>query len=82
MSREEVDVVAIKNSNPDLRGAHLWSFLQIFGVPNAHGEFFGKYAGYESYLWSGCGGSVEYYFDRRNICVCDSAAEFISMFKN
>lgn len=80
MSREEIDVVAIKNSNPDLRGAHLWVFLQLFGVPNAHGEYCGKYSGYEVYKWSGCGGEVEYYFNSQNICVTDDPAELIKLF--
>ena len=42
MSKEEINVVAVKNSVPDMRGVHLWSFLQLFGVPNAHGVFCGN----------------------------------------
>lgn len=80
MSREEIDVVAIKNSVPDMRGAHLWSFLQVFGVPDGHGTYHGKYEGYETYRWSGCGGTVEYFFDSQNICVTDDFSEFQKLF--
>ncbi len=80
MSKEEINVVAVKNSVPDMRGVHLWSFLQLFGVPNAHGVFCGKYSGYEVYKWSGCGGEVEYYFNSQNICVTDDLLEFTKLF--
>lgn len=63
-----------------MRGVHLWSFLQLFGVPNSHGVFCGKYSGYEVYTWSGCGGAVEYYFNSQNICVTDDASEFMKLF--
>lgn len=80
MAGEEIDVVALKNSVPDLRGQHLWLFLQTFGTPSSHAVCYGRYAGYETYVWSGCGGEVEYYFDNRNICVTDSFFEFLKMF--
>lgn len=76
MAKEEIDVVAKKTSVPDMRGQHLWFFLQIFGVPYSHGVCYGKYAGYETYSWKGCGGEVEYYFNSENICVTDDFYEF------
>lgn len=80
MSKEEIDVIALKNSVPDLRGQHLWLFLQTFGAPSSHAVCYGRYAGYESYVWSGCGGEVEYYFNSQNICVTDNLFEFLKMF--
>ena len=79
MPKEEIDVIAIKNSIPDMRGKHLWFFLQIFGVPSSHGVCYGKYAGYETYTWTGCGGEVEYYFNSENLCVTDDFYEFKKM---
>lgn len=80
MSKEEVDVVALKKSIPNMRGQHLWLFLQTFGVPSAHAVCYGKYEGYETYEWSGCGGTVEYYFNSQNICVTDNLLEFTKLF--
>lgn len=81
MSKKEIDVVAIKNSLPDMRGQHLWVFLQTFGVPSSHGVCYGKYAGYEIYLWTGRGGEVEYIFDSNNICIDDDRCEFKKILK-
>lgn len=80
MAKEEIDVVAIKNSIPDLRGQHLWLFLQTYGAPSSHAVCYGRYAGYETYAWTGCGGEVEYFFDSRNVCVTDNIFEFLKMF--
>lgn len=80
MAKDEIDVVAIKNSIPDLRGQHLWLFLQTYGAPSTHAICYGRYAGYETYSWAGCGGEVEYYFDSRNLCVTDNIFEFLKMF--
>lgn len=76
MSKEEIDVVAVKNSTRDMRGQHFFEFLKIFGVPSSRGVCHGKYAGYEIYFWNGCGGEVEYIFDSNHICVTDDFYEF------
>lgn len=81
MSREEVDVSAIKNIIPDMRGVHLWIFLQLFGVPSSQGIYYGKNYGYESYEWTGGGGKVEYYFNSHNICVANDIFEWDKLFK-
>lgn len=77
MANEEIDVVALKKSIPDMRGQHLWLFLQTFGVPSTHAVCYCKYSGYESYSWKGCGGEVEYFFNSQNICVTDDMFEFM-----
>lgn len=79
MAKEEIDVIAVKNSVKDLRGFHLFEFLKLFGVPSSHGVCGGKYAVYEIYFWKGCGGEVEYYFDSNNICFTDDFYEFKKM---
>lgn len=50
MAKEEIDVEEIKRSVPDLRGQHLWLFLQTFGAPSSHAVCYGKFAGYETYV--------------------------------
>lgn len=77
---EEIDVLAVKKSIPDMHGRHLWDFLLKFGVPSSHGVYYGKYEGYETYGWTGCGGKVEFYFNSCNLCVADSLDEFVSDF--
>ena len=81
MAEKEIDVNAIKNGLPDMRGVHLWAFLQIFGVPSSHGVCYGKYEGYETYSWTGCGGEAEYYFDSDNLCVADDLCELKKLVK-
>lgn len=80
MPREEIDVIAVKNSHPDLVGEDLPLFFELFGEPRAHGVGTERYSGFEAYRWSGCGGDVAYIFDRDNICISDDFDEFFKLF--